>query len=449
MVILAVVPAMSDFSNAEVISMAKKVDKDLSRTLGVVTKCDDAGNAKDSDIVEKVTMCRSSDVKLPHGFHCVINRSQSEVDDERKNNVDHQRSQKKQRENEAQVFATNNRLRQIPVERRGTDKLAAKIAMLQSDRIDECLPRIHRAINVRLKDAENSLKSLPYQPETPQEHLRRFNVVLRNICKDFEKRVEAKFMGTADQKEFAIAPQVASYVQEFQDAVEKRHGDWMQSLDQQVSNRMYFSRGYTVDNLTGSAVFVSIVQETFADGPLLTTAVETLICQVRDSVIKVLEHLVDEHCHAGKPFAYKHLAMELKECADFVIRSQAETTQAHCTAMVKAQRVTSTTSKHYSTTKFKKLIPEICSSLRSYSTGVLPGFVEMSSKVVQNNMIWNFIERFESHCRDPTRDFENCFPIDPDLHKQRASLETTVQRLRDAKAKLKKLPGIHKLASKL
>eukprot|EP00438_Fugacium_kawagutii_P005343 Skav210317 [mRNA] locus=scaffold475:270290:277484:- [translate_table: standard] len=58
MVILCVIPAMSDFGNAEVVKLARKYDPAGIRTLGVVTKCDDAANAEASDVVEKASSLR-------------------------------------------------------------------------------------------------------------------------------------------------------------------------------------------------------------------------------------------------------------------------------------------------------------------------------------------------------------------------------------------------------
>ena len=43
---------MPDFGNAEVMKLARKYDPDGKRTLGVVTKCDDAGRAESADVVE-------------------------------------------------------------------------------------------------------------------------------------------------------------------------------------------------------------------------------------------------------------------------------------------------------------------------------------------------------------------------------------------------------------
>ena len=41
------------FGSLQVVKLARKYDADGVRTLGVVTKCDDAANAEASDVVEK------------------------------------------------------------------------------------------------------------------------------------------------------------------------------------------------------------------------------------------------------------------------------------------------------------------------------------------------------------------------------------------------------------
>ena len=41
------------FASLQVVKLARKYDPDGIRTLGVVTKCDDAANAEHSDVVEK------------------------------------------------------------------------------------------------------------------------------------------------------------------------------------------------------------------------------------------------------------------------------------------------------------------------------------------------------------------------------------------------------------
>lgn len=68
MVILCVIPATSDFGNAEalefnsdnsfeaslqVIKLAKQYDPDGQRTLGVITKCDDAASVEAPDLRKK------------------------------------------------------------------------------------------------------------------------------------------------------------------------------------------------------------------------------------------------------------------------------------------------------------------------------------------------------------------------------------------------------------
>ena len=47
------------------VKLARKYDPDGIRTLGVVTKCDDAANAEASDVVEKAFALLGTDVLNP------------------------------------------------------------------------------------------------------------------------------------------------------------------------------------------------------------------------------------------------------------------------------------------------------------------------------------------------------------------------------------------------
>ena len=52
------------------VKLARKYDPDGIRTLGVVTKCDDAANAEASDVVEKAFALLRTDVLNPPNLSC-------------------------------------------------------------------------------------------------------------------------------------------------------------------------------------------------------------------------------------------------------------------------------------------------------------------------------------------------------------------------------------------
>ena len=79
MVILAVIPAMEDFANAEAVALAKKYDPHGRRTLDVVTKVDNVQAG--SGIRGKLRM-EPGHVQPNLGFIAVVNRTSAEVDND-------------------------------------------------------------------------------------------------------------------------------------------------------------------------------------------------------------------------------------------------------------------------------------------------------------------------------------------------------------------------------
>ena len=74
-------------------------------------------------------MARDSDVRLAFGFHCVVNRSQK--------NIDEGMSREDLWKKEEQVFTRSDRLRRLPLSNWGTLRLMEKVAKIQEARVDE------------------------------------------------------------------------------------------------------------------------------------------------------------------------------------------------------------------------------------------------------------------------------------------------------------------------
>ncbi|CAE7200315.1 DRP4C [Symbiodinium microadriaticum] len=218
MVILCVIPAMSDFGNAEVVKLAREYDPEGIRTLGVVTKCDDAANAEASDIVEKVTMSRDSDVRLAFGFHCVVNRSQK--------NIDEGMSREDLWQKEEKTFTASDR--KLPANNWGTLRLMEKVAKIQEARVDECLPKIKESVRQRTIQLREELRSLPAQAEAEGDQFKLFNSTVRLIKDDLQRRIRAEFM-SSDESDSAltIAPQVAKRIQQFRRDLAQRNPEWL------------------------------------------------------------------------------------------------------------------------------------------------------------------------------------------------------------------------------
>lgn len=131
MIILCVCPALDDFANSEAIKLAKEVDPDGKRTLGVITKVDMCKS--DTKIGDKVRG-EDNNVQLKLGFIAVRNRTPEEV----RKSI----SAMKLRDREKEFFNTSPYFYGIPKKYWGMDTLIDKISELQMASIDEFIPKM-------------------------------------------------------------------------------------------------------------------------------------------------------------------------------------------------------------------------------------------------------------------------------------------------------------------
>lgn len=475
-VILCVIPATSDFGNAEVIKLARKFDPEGKRTLGVVTKCDDAARAEASDIVAKAMMQRASDVQLKLGFHCVVNRSQP--------NIDAGMARTDLWEKEQKLFKTNEKLKLLPAENWGTLRLMEKIARIQSNRVDECLPKIKDAVRERLTSLRAELRALPPELESEADQNRLFNAVLRQVNDDLQRRVRAEFMSSeSGDKRFTIAPKVAALVQEFRTRLQEENPEWLseQMIAEVTDTVDSYVHGYTVGNLTGPQVFINLIRRTFIEDGMLKNAANELIEAVAAHLCTVVTHVVQKHADVNAVFASR-----LTERSLHVVDECLETSKRFCNALAEAQQVTSTTHGGYMVKlkKFRKswfqqavggvqqilktwkgaaqdedthlpaeflavvqeaqsqpdklAVLEICASLHVYTDFLIQGFVEMAAKLVQFNMVEKLTEKLEERWRSDLAGnvLQDLFPKDAKVAHQRVHLTEKVAQLQDFKEQL-------------
>ncbi|CAK8987422.1 unnamed protein product [Durusdinium trenchii] len=472
MVILCVIPATSDFGNAEVVKLARKYDPDGIRTLGVVTKCDDAANAEASDIVEKVLMERNSDVRLQLGFHCVVNRSQK--------NIEAGMSREDLWDKEKKVFTTSDLLKRIPKHLWGTPRLMEKIAKVQESRVDECLPKIKSEVRHTLLELEQKLRELPIQPESEVEQFRLFNDTISKIREDLSRRIRGEFMSAESaDRNLTIAPKVASMVQEFRQDLLSKNPEWLgeDMIDEVDDTVKTFVTGHTVDNLTGPQVFINFIKQVFIKEGLLEKSVNGLVADVGEHLRMVVQHVIQEHANMSGA-----LCNRLEAKAEDHIDQLTAKARYFCKAISECQEVTFTTDGEYTENlnEFRKSIwlnndpkkylaanfgaegqlpseflellkqakeeprklatLEICASLHVYTKQMIKNFVETSAKLVKFNMLDKLAKKLEESWReDQMSSLRELFPKDDAILKRQQDLKEKIETLYEFKEQLSSL----------
>ena len=146
-IILCVIAANNDIATSDGLKLAKEIDKSGSRTLGVLTKLDimDAGTDARKTLMNE-------EIHLKLGYVGVKNRSKQDLI----NKLSMAETSRKEKE----FFKSHPVYKNLPSGHLGTEVLINKLTKIYFRIIRENLPRIIKAINDRVKTAEEELASL-------------------------------------------------------------------------------------------------------------------------------------------------------------------------------------------------------------------------------------------------------------------------------------------------
>lgn len=183
-IILAVTAANQDLANSDGLKMARSVDPDGQRTIGVLTKVDIMDQGTDC-----VEILNNKVIPLRKGYIAIINRSQKDIQE----NV----SIRKGLTKEQTFFQTNPSYRAIS-SKCGTKNLSRTLNQILMAHIRECLPEIKATINNLLSNVQINLDSLGESiDELNNSHkgaalLR----ILSQFASNFRDRVDGKAAST-------------------------------------------------------------------------------------------------------------------------------------------------------------------------------------------------------------------------------------------------------------
>ena len=176
-IILCVIAANSDIATSDGLKLAKEIDTSGSRTLGVLTKLDimDAGTD-----ARKALM--NEEIPLKLGYVGVKNRSKLDLT----NKLSMAETARKEKE----FFKNHPVYKNLPEGHLGTSVLINKLTKIYR----ENLPRIVKAINERLKTAEEELSGLgtPMPTDDAGKMSLLWNMI-NEYCDIFKNALEGKY----------------------------------------------------------------------------------------------------------------------------------------------------------------------------------------------------------------------------------------------------------------
>ncbi|XP_014466081.1 dynamin-1 isoform X4 [Alligator mississippiensis] len=180
--ILAVSPANSDLANSDALKIAKEVDPQGQRTIGVITKLDLMDEGTDArDVLENKLL------PLRRGYIGVVNRSQKDIDGKK----DIQAALAAERK----FFLSHPSYRHM-ADRMGTPYLQKILNQQLTNHIRDTLPGLRNKLQSQLLSIEKEVDEYKnFRPDDPARKTKALLQMVQQFAVDFEKRIE----GSGDQ----------------------------------------------------------------------------------------------------------------------------------------------------------------------------------------------------------------------------------------------------------
>ncbi|XP_053084240.1 dynamin-3 isoform X15 [Pangasianodon hypophthalmus] len=180
--ILAVTPANTDLANSDALKIAKEVDPQGLRTIGVITKLDLMDEGTDArDILENKLL------PLRRGYIGVVNRSQKDIDG--------RKDIRAALAAERKFFLSHPAYRHI-AERMGTPHLQKTLNQQLTNHIRDTLPGLRSKLQSQLLSLEKEVEEYKnFRPDDPTRKTKALLQMVQQFGVDFEKCIE----GSGDQ----------------------------------------------------------------------------------------------------------------------------------------------------------------------------------------------------------------------------------------------------------
>ncbi|XP_007194660.1 dynamin-1 isoform X5 [Balaenoptera acutorostrata] len=180
--ILAVSPANSDLANSDALKVAKEVDPQGQRTIGVITKLDLMDEGTDArDVLENKLL------PLRRGYIGVVNRSQKDIDGKKDITAALAAERK--------FFLSHPSYRHL-ADRMGTPYLQKVLNQQLTNHIRDTLPGLRNKLQSQLLSIEKEVEEYKnFRPDDPARKTKALLQMVQQFAVDFEKRIE----GSGDQ----------------------------------------------------------------------------------------------------------------------------------------------------------------------------------------------------------------------------------------------------------
>ncbi|KAF7326480.1 hypothetical protein MSAN_01990800 [Mycena sanguinolenta] len=273
-IILAVTPANQDLANSEGLKMARQVDPEGLRTIGVLTKIDlmDAG----TDVID---ILAGRVVPLRLGYVPVVNRGQRDVDTNRPINI----ALEKEREFFSSHPSYSSKARFC-----GTPFLAQKLNNTLKAHIRNTLPSIKANISQQHQRVSAELQAIG-GPIVPGHSANVLSTVITEFTTEFRTIIDGSNAGALSLNELSGGARISFVFHQLYSTAIKNIDPFDQIKDVEIRSILYSAAGTAPALFIGTAAFEVLVknQITRIEEPSLKC------CQlVYDELLRILSEIL-------------------------------------------------------------------------------------------------------------------------------------------------------------
>ncbi|ORY40379.1 hypothetical protein BCR33DRAFT_699452 [Rhizoclosmatium globosum] len=283
-IILSVTAANTDLANSDGLKLAREVDPEGVRTIGVLTKIDlmDPG----TDVVD---ILANRVIPLRLGFVPVVNRGQRDIDNNKKISL--------ALDSERQYFE-NHAAYRSKAQFCGTPFLARKLNMILMHHIKNTLPEIKAKIGAGLSKYQTELAQLG-DPMGVEEDLRS-NVIL-NVITEFTNEYRSVLEGTSNDitsDELSGGARISFVFHEIFVGAIRTMDPFDQIKDVEIRTILYNSSGSAPSLFVGTAAFEVLIKQQIKrlEDPGLKC-----VSMVYDELVRILNRLLQKPVYKRFP----------------------------------------------------------------------------------------------------------------------------------------------------
>lgn len=338
-IVLCVFAGDADLQTSEALKLARQVDPDGRRTIGLITRVDRIEDP--TLLIPKLVQEGKHSLGIKLGLIALRNQRHTNTCTPQKAIAE-----------ETKFFEDLKKVRQVPDGSWGIKSLAKRLCELQAQNLDACLPGVRDALAAKVRQAEDELENLQV-PGTPLESFKllRANIdellrLMKNLLKTNYNDLQEKGVGKDAETDFHVFPRIEEVQQELQrQLLASAPKVFMKSTETEIRTQLQQVSGRHLPNFLSPEIFSNLMTRWFRP-------YKQLISDASSSAIECVEDVVEK---SAKLVTRKEFFEFVRKAIQSALEAQFERLDTDTKSILEKESAVVHTQNDYYTVTLRKL----------------------------------------------------------------------------------------------